>query len=495
MRDKHLKVAFGQVLGQKSMSLGRSIAWVTAGNALGQILQLLMLPLLSSLAPPAAFGAYTIFLGAGGIASIFAGLRYDSAIVLPRGEEKARALVLIVVVLAFGTAVVFLLLTYVAALAVRGSELAGVLQPMGLALCCSILLSAMLRVSNAWLSREFRFALMGVTQFLAATTTVGLQLLMLSSGVETVSALIWGSVFGQAAAVLLAGIPMLPVFSKLVISGPSWALVAEAAREYKAFPKYMIAYGLNSTLRERLIHFILGGFAGADVLGRFAMAQRLVSAPHSLLYSGISPVLYAHASRADRPIVGASGARLIELASVMLVAPYVFFASGAETIVQHGFGQKWDGTQDYIRILAIPFLILSCTGFLDRLFDAYRNQRVSLQLELGGSVIILSIVFVLAATGFSHAAVVGFAVLFGAYELVWTFVVYRANDLPLDLLRRPAILACAYFVAASIAVLLLAGIRETHLQAALAITTYAVMIILYLRFLSGWVEIRRLFST
>src|SRR5665213_321593 len=75
-------------------------AGLGALTAAGHFIIIGSLPTYSRVFDPGAHGQYLIFVGAVGVISVFAGVRYDSAIVLPRDDRIAGALSGVVLALA-----------------------------------------------------------------------------------------------------------------------------------------------------------------------------------------------------------------------------------------------------------------------------------------------------------------------------------------------------------------------------------------------------------
>src|SRR5579863_4080621 len=69
-------------------------------TATGQLIIVGSLPTYSALFDPGAYGEYLVFVGAVGVLGVFAGVRYDSAIVLPRSDRLAAGLFVLVMLIA-----------------------------------------------------------------------------------------------------------------------------------------------------------------------------------------------------------------------------------------------------------------------------------------------------------------------------------------------------------------------------------------------------------
>ena len=476
------------------MSLGARIVRLTAGNGSAQVLQLVSLPLLSRLFEPGHFGAYVLFVGAAAVLSVFAGLRYEAAIILPRRENSAAALSALVLWLAATTAIAVGAGTLVVTLASESGTARTTALVTGVGLLCVLPASALQRVFAGWLARASRFGAVGMMQFTAVAATLTLQVLLVNAGVPGFAALVAGHVGGQVLAALVFARGLGSAWRRLhLVLLRRRHLVAVAAR-YARFPKFMLPYGLSSALRERLVHFSVGAFAGSGALGQFAMAARVAGAPNSFLYQGVSPVMYAHAARASRPEVSRDGAAIMELLAMLLVPAFIFLAVDGPRWLDLLLGDSWSGTGRYVSLLAAPYLALALTSWLDRLFDVYRTQDRALLLDVAFTVTLVSTVSIAAARGGGHAAAATFAVVFTAYELVWTAITYRLHGLRLRMLRRPAALVVVLGSASAAVLAGLTAMMDPTPRAVLFFFLAGLSVLGYLRFGGGRHRIRMLFG-
>jgi O-antigen/teichoic acid export membrane protein len=324
----------------------------------------------------------------------------------------------------------------------------------------------MQRATVAWCTRAGRFGWVGANQLAFNGGMVLLQILLARGAADSGLGLMVGNVF----ALLLSTAALVVVVRHdsrgRLFSGWSGRRMATQARRYRNFPTYMVLYGLASTVRERLLHFMLGYFAGAAFLGRFAMAGRLVGAPNSLAYSAVSPVFYAYASRATPGSTARLAGALIEVSVVAMLPPFVFAMVEAEVLARTVLGPQWVGTGEFIRLLAMPMLVLAVTCWLDRLFDVRQRQRVALALEGGFTILSVALAALLLAAGHAAAAVIVFAVTSTLYYAIYALLAFAANDLPVIGLRRPAILAAVMLAASLLASAIVAPIESPWVRLA-----------------------------
>jgi O-antigen/teichoic acid export membrane protein len=479
------------------VAIGPAILRLTATTATAQAVQLVSLPLLTRLFLPDAFGVYTAFLGVAAILAVFAGMRYDAAMVLPRRDALALALGALVCVLGMATGLVVLATGMAAGylfLAPASAHLVNVCS-VGLALVVPI--AAASRVVVGWMSRSSRFGTVGMLQCVAVPLTIALQIAFVRAGVDGVTALVAGQVCGPLLSLIVFQ-RFWPGFwkrmARLLRDHP--ARVRFAAVRYRSFPRYLIPYGLSSTLRDRLVQFEFGALVGPAALGLFAIATRVVGAPHSLTYAGINPVFYRHAADGERARTSEYAVVLLELAVLLITPPFAFLALTARELTGPLLGARWAAAGVYIGILCAPNLLMTACSWLDRLFDVHGTQKLALQIDVGFTVALVAAVGVAAAVGGPTAAVMAFAAVYTVYMLVWVVTVFNANGLDARVLIRPALMLTA-LGAATIAPL--AMLQSLHASVIAKCLLFAISYALYLAALTriGPVRghLRLLFST
>ena len=207
-------------------------------------------------------------------------------------------------------------------------------------------------------------------------------------------ALIWGYVGALGCQAVILALPALRNGRRVEWAVPRWREIRVAARRYRRFPRYMVGYALASSVRDRLVQIMLGIGAGADVVGRFGLAYRVMFAPNSLIYSAVSPVYFASASRGAKLAVGRFAAGLVELTFVVLVVPYIAFAIEAPALADGLLSDKWHGTAPYLQALCAPALLLAATCWLDRSFDSFHKQNVAFRLEASFTVVSVCLIAV-----------------------------------------------------------------------------------------------------
>lgn len=461
------------------------VAGLGALTAAGQLLIIGSLPAYSRIFDPGTYGEYVIYVGLIAVVSVMAGMRYDSAIVLPRKDGVAVALSTLVLAISLTVSGLIAVATWLtSALDLVPHRWAPIAGHFGYGLATATLVGGLQRCFSGWCIRGRRFLSMGLGQFIFCLVAVVTQLLFVR-WMNQLTALIWGYVTALSVQTACISGPALatrcvPSTLKQSIRGMRFV-----ARKYRRFPTYMVGYALASTARDRLIQVVLGIGAGAAVVGRFGLAYRVVFAPNSLVYSAVSPVFFAIASRGSRHSVGRFAASLVETAFVVLVVPYTAFAIEAPALTDAVLSQKWHGTGPYLQALAGPALILATTCWLDRAFDSFRRQSVAFWLEASFTVISVTLVGCLSRFMDAVSVVWIFGALALAYYWIYFLSSFIACGFPLPDFRR----ACATGLIALSATLICSALTHQIPILWLRIPAYGLVmagvIAFWIRFRSG----------
>ena len=471
------------------------VAGLGALTAAGQLLIIGSLPAYSNVFDPGTYGEYVIFVGAYTVVSALAGVRYDSAIVLPRDDGVAVTLSALAILIAVTVSALIALATLLSSVLAWTPNRWVLLEGhFGYGLAAATVVGALQRCLSGWCVRGNHFLLMGWGQLVFCLVTIIAQF-SFASIMPHRPALIWGYVCALGFQCACLAAPAYQV--KWLAWAPPRSLRAMhiIARKYRRFPTYMVGYALASSARDRLIQVVLGIAAGTAAVGRFGLAYRVVFAPNSLVYTAVSPVFYSIASRENKSTVGRFAASVVETTFVMLIVPYVAFAIEAPAITDALLSQKWRGTGPYLQALASPALVLAATCWLDRAFDSFKRQRVAFLLE--ASFTIVSVIVVGCLSNLISPLLVSWA--FGMLALVyyWLYflVTFVACGFPMEDFRRAnwngMIVICLVLICA------VSSQLASWLMARLALytMTMATVIAIWFRYLDGGATVRTLMQS
>ncbi|MEI9997273.1 MAG: oligosaccharide flippase family protein [Rhizomicrobium sp.] len=408
-------------------SLSRSTSFFTntlllvGGSGFSQFVLAATAPLLTRLYAPADFGVYAVLQSLANFAAAVASLRYETAIMLPRTDRAAAN----VAVLSFAAVGLLSLLTVpvtIVAWRVLGG-VRGVRIPFELAMLVPLSIAALgvQQVLRSWFLRSHMFAAVTVLLVVQAVVMVGLQI---------AAGFAWGSqAFYLAAASLLGTVVstfvVLPALRREGLGRLRQAIsrrrLAAVARRYRRFPLYTAPFSFIAQITQRGPILLLALLAGPAATGAFALAQRTIYLPITVVITSLSQAFYRRAAgKLHDPVVHGLVRRVL-LALVLLAGPlFILTAFDMPGIFAFVFGAAWREAGRYGAWLALAAFAMSLTFWLDRVFEMQGRQRLALVLETAFNLVCLPLLaLVLYGTRSVEYTVIAFSMLSILYNLLY----------------------------------------------------------------------------
>lgn len=286
---------------QPSGGFARDAALLTVGLAAAQGLLLAAMPLWSRLYGPEQFAALGVWMAVSAMVGMLLLLRYDSAIVVARDDDEARALRRLGLALAVGGGV---LLALASLLLPAGWRTALGLAPLGPWLPLAVVagaLSAAFTSGLAGLNRERAYVRMSGARVLGAAVAVAV-----------------GTAWGLASFAFGPGLLLAQFAGALTaLLALRWQLVPHsgvraAARRHLDAPRFLWPAAMLDTVTQQLPLLLVAAWFGAELAGQFSLAWRVLALPALLLAGAAGSVFYqrfaATLGPAPAPVAGAVAA-------------------------------------------------------------------------------------------------------------------------------------------------------------------------------------------
>ncbi len=257
------------------------------GGALGaQALPLLAAPFITRICTPAEMGTFSVWLGLVAVAAIGATLRLEAAMILDHGSVQQRTCFSVV---AYSATVTAILLT-LAALAARGLGLpmaARLSWPALLTIGMGTWITAYMQTTLAYATSRNAFGRAANAKIWGASSIALAQLGLLAAGAGA-TGLLAGHLLGLLAGLVAATLLLAPPRPRLALR-----LDQEQRRylqRHQAFWRFSLPSNLLNVLVGQLPLFLIGARHGVLAAGLFALTQRVLAAPISLLGSSVLEV-------------------------------------------------------------------------------------------------------------------------------------------------------------------------------------------------------------
>lgn len=365
------------------ISFIKDVTSLSSKTAIGQVIGIMLMPIITRLYLPEQFGVVSLFISLAMVAGVSSALRYDQAVIMPKEETAARALVFLSIIIAVSVSLVLGLVLVVLAWWQPNFMLTGILGYWLYALPLACLFLGLINTLTAWCMRRKRYPVLGNSEIAVAV----------SNGATRIAA---GAVFGSSALWLMLSTFFGYVVQTFMLSRgaglkdlfgagrPTRAELTALARTYRDFPVYSAPTGLLNRLSQNLPVLLMGLFFSASAVGFYAMANRLLKMPLSVVSLPLKRVYMqrvAEMCNDGRLLAGAlvratSGALLVGLLPFAIIAVY------GPALFGLVLGEQWTDAGAYAAAIA-PWLYSSfALTPASSNYVILNRQRLWLQLQI-----------------------------------------------------------------------------------------------------------------
>lgn len=270
---------------------------LAGGTMIGQVLGVLVSPLLTRLYSPDDFGRFSLFSALIGFAAVGGALRYEAAIVSACDDEEASYLMLITLGLTLFTSLLAASVLYILIISsVLGFDDLPVWAAL-LAIPGSGLTTGFL-ILRYWLVRHGQFWIISratVTQN-AARAIIPTILGLLSIGwVGLAVGDIVGRGFGLRTMLWRSRIPLRTTLRALHATP-----IAPILHKYRSFPLYMLPSSVLNSMALLLPLPLIAHLYGIEAAGFFGLVQRLIAVPLSLVAASAADTFHNRVAEYQR---------------------------------------------------------------------------------------------------------------------------------------------------------------------------------------------------
>ncbi len=399
----------------------RSVVALTSASAVGQVILLVAMPLVTRLYSPSDFGIFAVFSAILAVILVASSLRYELAIPLPKGMESARVLLFLALLINVAAAMVLAV-----AVAIWGRDLAQLynlpdLAPTLWMLPLVLLGAGSYRTFRMWAVRRGDFNAIATTKITQAASNVIFQV---ACGLASfgVAGLVIGQFFGFSAGTFKLGRGV--TFSMTDVSWRMWRRLSVLARRYSRFPKFDVAAAIINAISMQLPNFLLAILFNPAVAGLYLLADRALGAPLSLLSQSIGQVLYSRSRNAvEQGRIGHLATSILGgLAAVAFLPTLIMFFWG-EKIFTLVFGQEWAAAGSYASWLIIGITANFLYSSVSLILMATNAQNLNLYIHSSMLIAKTAALVFGYLYGDAYVAIVAFALINALSNIAGTFAI------------------------------------------------------------------------
>lgn len=405
----------------------RRVVTLMSGTMVAQVIPVAISPILTRIYSPDEFGTLAIYLAILAIVSVLATMRYEMAILQPKKDEDAKALLHLCLVICFVLSLSLFVIVAAYSNLNPGWFDTPSLDLLLYVLPISFLLNGFLLSIRYWFLRQNLYGKMTVVALVkSGGTGVG----QTTAGLGQVhNGLIYGQILGQFFASIYMVIVVIKT-NKSLFRFCSWKSLRLQASAYANIPKYSVIGALADSLASQLPVLTINKIFGSGVTGYFSLTSRVLNLPLAALSGAISQVLFKKV--ADSSLTNPERIKplliKLHLALSGLMLPFIaLFLIWGGSIFTLVFGEAWRQAGDMASIIVFAVAVRFSISPLSTVLAMQQNVRLGASWQLI-YVITLAITFFI----FRDASIQALLVAFVCHEVVlyyfYFFLILKGAD-------------------------------------------------------------------
>jgi O-antigen/teichoic acid export membrane protein len=330
---------------------------LVSGSAISQGILLTATPFLTRLYTPEEFGIFAFYLAVVGIISVVASWKYELAIMLPKEESDAQALLFLSVIIAFITSIFVFIIIFIfkdfIIKQIANFNLFMWLVPVG------VLITGLLQVFTAWGTRKEYYNIVSSTRVVQSGTTIIGQFSLKFANSASLG-LIWGNIIGTTVSLFI--IIILSIKKQAIhLRNIHKKQIMNNMKKYSKFPKFQSFSVLINSLSQNLPILLLTYFYQPEIAGFYSLTHRALNTPVRLIGGSVRQVYFQRAAKifGNRQSIKTIFLKsTLGLAKISIV-PYVILIVFAPTIFTFVFGEAWLIAGFYAQLLVLFIFTLT----------------------------------------------------------------------------------------------------------------------------------------
>ena len=348
-----------------------------------QIIGIALMPIVTRLYDPAAYGAFNLFGSIVMPISVFVGLSYSGSIVLPERDEVAANML--------GTSLLFtfIIATLTIPLVWFGSNLllrwlkAPELGMYLWLIPVNVLAHGLYVSFRYWNVRNRRFGRIAISRISNAVVNKGVLLGAGFSGLATPGSLIAGGIAGSLTMSGVLGGRIWQESGQLLKRSIRWRSMTEGMKRYRKFPMYNLWTDFLSRLSTSMTMFLLAFYFSKSVIGYYGLGLIVLAVPATFIGSSIGEVFYQRGARARHEGTNASlVGNLFKQMTWISMLPFCVIALLGDNIFALVFGANWAEAGVYAQILSFKMFISFLVSPVLNLTNILEKQEADLILRI-----------------------------------------------------------------------------------------------------------------
>ena len=377
----------------------KNVLTLMTGTTVAQAIPIAISPILTRIYTPADFGVVALFMAIVATFGSVANGRYELAIMLPKREEDALSLfilsVIITTILSLVLFIVVLFLDEKIAEWIGNSDIKFWLYFVPI----TVFFVGLFNSLNYYNTRQKNYSDIAKSKVIKSVVlaTVQLSIGLLKQGAV-------GLVSGQIAAQIFANVKLLKniVKKRALLAKVSLKTIKREAKRYSSFPKYSLGGVVASSLSVHFIEILISTLFSVATLGFYALVQRILGLPSSLIGGSIGQVFYQEATQ-EKHRSGKAIKIYKKTFKKLLFLGVLFFGLlyfSVEEIFTFVFGQDWRIAGVYAQAVIPLFFIRFIYVSLSAIYDIFDGLKIEFLWQVSYFLGVMGLIYLFRESSF-----------------------------------------------------------------------------------------------
>lgn len=363
------------------------------GNAFAQAIGIIAIPIITRLYSTEQFGSFAIILSIATIISSISTLGFHLAILIPKDQSKAKALVALSLISLLLTSAPIVIIAEAFPDLVKSYLGESIDQETAYIILAMVILQGLYSIASYWSIRERKFGIVATSKVFESVSDRGISIGVVAFGWASALSLSFARICGVLSSLVFLALSMRHLKTEQPIIKPH-CKTAPLYSTFKDFKEYVI-YNTPSVLlinaMGQLPTIMIGYFYSPVAAGLYAIATRLVTIPVKALGSALSTTVTQHfASLVSQDDLQSAKANAISMHSKLfafLLIPFSFICVAGEFAVEILLGPEWLEAGTFVQWMSyFAFSTLMAQAF-GGLFDVMKRQKTRLKFHIANFIL------------------------------------------------------------------------------------------------------------
>lgn len=357
----------------------RNVGILVSGTALSQAIPLLISPIITRLYDPSSFGLFAIYISVITILLTLSTGRYEKAIVIPKEVITSKQLtVLSQLLLIIFSILLFIFVYFLGDKVLVLSSLEGLI-PYKYLIPLGVFLLASEQTAYHWANKIEAYKKMSISKVANNLSSGSLQIVFGIFKLE-----ILGLLIAKLMGLFVAFSVLISTFRFSDFFNTKVTTLKSTAKRYINFPTFLLSAHLLNAIALHSPPIILALYFNEAQVGFFALTQRAIMLPVSIVSRSIGDVFRQKAADQYQNTGNCRKIYWQTMLGLLAIglAPFLILVFLSPWLFQFVFGPEWTTAGEYAQILAILFLFQFISAPLNNMFLIAEKQKLELLWQI-----------------------------------------------------------------------------------------------------------------